>query len=220
MMARPTMAVRTTALLVSLAYSVIVFLSGVQMPDAARWIVSALPTVAVTSLVAWDLVLWRLPILQSLTRRPDIRGFWRVKLTPHRDSNIPPEGNRGPIDGFLEVRQSYWSIYVRLYTAESSSTSTASTWLPTFETEVDNLNYLYLNTPKVEVSDRSARSTGAASFEPASLKPTEVAGRYFSDRATRGDVLCTFVDRRVGHATFGAASRYADQVSPRCEQDV
>lgn len=214
------MAVRTTALLVSLAYSVIVFLSGVQMPETARWTVSALPTVAVVGLVAWDLVLWRLPILQSLTRRPDLRGFWRVKLTPHCDSNIPPEGNRGPIDGFLEVRQSFWSIYVRMYTAESSSTSTASTWLPTFETEVDNLSYLYQNIPKVEVSDRSARSAGAASLEPASLNPTEVAGRYFSDRATRGDVFCTFLDRRVGHATFDAASRYADQVSPPRAQDV
>lgn len=214
-MGRPTAMVRMITLLVSGIYSIVLLSSGIQLPEGARLVVSLLPTAAVILLVAWDLWLWRMPGVQRLTRRPDLRGFWRVTLTPHPDSVIPDGGNRGPIEAFLEVRQSYWSIHLRLYSKESASKSTAASWLPTFENDVDGLTFTYLNTPKISESHRSPRSAGACSLEAVSLKPEEIEGGYFTDRFTKGDMSLVFVDRSSGHASFAAAKKYAEAVLER-----
>lgn len=213
-MSRPTALIRAVTVALSGIYSIILFSLGYSLPSWARFLVSFLPTIAVILVVVWDLWIWRLPGLQRLTRRPDLRGTWRVSLTPHPDSAIPDGGNRGPIDAFLEVKQSYWDIHLRLYTDQSSSKSSATSWLPTFESDVDSLTFAYLNTPKVSESHRSMRSAGACDLNPTSLKPEEVEGTYFTDRFTKGDMVLTLVDRSSGYSSFAAATRHADGVSP------
>jgi hypothetical protein len=209
-MGRPTALARVITLIVSGIYSVILFAIGFELPGLWRFVVSFLPTLAVVGVVVWDLWLWRLPGVQSLVRRPDLRGLWRVTLTPHPKSHIPEGGNWGPIAGFLEIKQSYWAVHLRLYTDQSASKSTATTWLPTYESSVDNLTFTYDNTPKVSESDRSMRSAGACNLMPASLKPDEIEGTYFTDRYTKGDMILTFVDLKTGFATFAAATKFAD----------
>lgn len=214
-MARPSAVVRVVALTVSLAYSLVLLAVGLELPGWARTLVSLFPTLAVGALVVWDLWLWRLPFVQPLVRRPDLRGLWQVELTPHPDSHIPAEGNSGPVAAFLEVTQTYWSVYTRLYTAESSSRSTATTWLPTFESTVDNLTYAYENEPRVAVSHRSARSTGSCTLKPASMKPIEMEGTYFTDRLAKGDMTLAWIDHSRGHANFASALRHAEQTGRR-----
>lgn len=211
-MGRPTVIARTITLIVSGIYSLILFTIGFELPSWLRFLISFLPTLAVILVVVWDLWIWRLPFVQGLVRRPDLRGLWRVSLTPQKDSHIPAGGNWGPIDGFMEVRQSFWGAYMRLYTAESSSRSTATTWQPTYENAVDSLTFIYENTPKAAQSDRSPRSTGTCSLYPASLKPKEIEGVYFTDRFTKGDMTLVFVGRETGHASFAAALRYSKEV--------
>jgi len=211
-MGRPIAFARAIALAISGIYSLVLLNLELALPDLWRFLVSWLPTVVVVAIVVWDVLLWRLPIVQRLVRRPDLRGFWRAVLTPHPDSVIPKEGNRGPIQGFLEVRQSFWAVHLRLYTEQSSSKSTATTWLPSYESSVDNLTFIYDNTPKVSESHRSMRSSGVCSLLTASLKPAEIEGVYFTDRFTKGDMVLTFIDRTTGHASFDAATRQADTV--------
>lgn len=212
-MARPSAVVRTVALAVSFAYSLVLLASGLDLPDWARTIVSLFPTFAVGVLIVWDLWIWRLPLVQPLVRRPDLRGLWKVELTPHPRSHIPAEANNGPVSAFLEVTQTYWSIYTRLYTMESSSRSSATTWMPTFESTVDNLTYTYENEPKVAVSHRSARSTGSCTLKPASMKPVAMEGTYFTDRLAKGDMTLVWIDRSKGHANYESARQYAEQVT-------
>src|SRR5690242_1006952 len=111
-MGRPTALVRTITLIVSAIYSIVLFTLGLELPGWWRFVVSFLPTLAVAGVVAWDLWLWRLPGAQRLVRRPDMRGLWKVTLTPHPDSHIPEGGNRGPIAGFLEIKQSFWAVHL------------------------------------------------------------------------------------------------------------
>lgn len=210
-MGRPTALARTVTLAISGIYSIILFTLGFDLPGWWRFVVSFLPTIVVLGVVAWDLWLWRLPGVQGLVRRPDLRGLWRVTLAPHPDSAIPEGGNRGPIAAFLEIKQSFWAVHLRLYTAQSSSKSTATTWLPTYESSVDNLTFTYDNTPKVSESHRSARSAGACNLMPTSLKPGEVEGKYFTDRFTKGDMILKLVDRTTGYPSFTAATKYVDQ---------
>ena len=212
-MGRPTALARAITLAISGIYSVVLFTLGFELPGWWRFVVSFLPTLAVVGVLAWDLWVWRLPGVQSLVRRPDLRGLWRVTLTPHAESHIPQGGNRGPIEGFLEIKQTFWAVHLRLYTDQSSSKSTATTWLPAYESSVDNLTFTYDNIPKMSESHRSMRSSGACNLMPASLKPQEVEGTYYTDRLTKGDMLLGFVDRRTGFATFASATEFADRKS-------
>ena len=212
-MGRPTSLARLIALAVSTVYSIFLFGLGLELPGWSRFVISFLPTLAVLCVIAWDQWLWGLSGPQRLVRRPDLRGLWRVSLTPHPDSSIPQGGNWGPIPAFLEVKQSYWAVHLRLYTEQSSSKSTAVTWLPSYESSVDNLTFSYDNTPKVSESHRSMRSSGTCNLMPMSLMPTEVEGSYFTDRFTKGDMILTLIDRTTGYPSFEAATRHADQVA-------
>lgn len=214
-MGRPTAVVRTVAFVVSGAYSALLLAAGLGLPQWARYVVSLLPTLAVAGAIVWDLWLWRLLFVQSLVRRPDLRGLWQATLAPHPDSKIPDEVADEPVEAFLEITQTYWSVHTRMYTAESASWSTAVTWLPSLESVVDNLTYVYENKPKAAFSHRSARSTGSCTLLPASLKPVEMEGSYFTDRYAKGDIQLRFVDRSKGHATFERAREHLVQVSPR-----
>lgn len=211
-MGRPTALVRAVALTISAVYSIFLFSLGFELPGWWRFVVSFLPTLAVVAIVVWDLWLWRLPGVQRLVRRPDLRGFWRATLEPHPDSHIPEGGNRGPIAGFLEIKQSFWAVHLRLYTDESSSKSTATTWLPAYESSVDNLTFIYDNVPKMSESHRSMRSAGVCNLNPTSLEPREVEGTYFTDRFTKGDMVLKLIDRSFGHPSFAAAVKHAEQV--------
>ena len=208
-MNRPTALARFITLAISGVYSIALFFLGLNLPAWWRLVVSFLPTLAVIAVIVWDVWLWRVPGVQRLVRRPDLRGLWRVMLTPHPDSAIPEGGNRGPIEAFLEVKQSFWAVHLRLYSDQSASKSTATTWLPTYESSVDSLTYTYDNTPKVSESHRSARSTGVSSLGPTSLKPAEIEGSYFTDRFTKGDMVLRLVDRTTGYPSFAAARKHA-----------
>jgi len=209
-MGRPTALIRLAVIVVSGIYSILLLTLDIKLPALAKVLISALPTLAVVVVVIWDIAAWRIMGLQGLTRRPDMRGAWRVTMTPHPDSHIPTGGNWGPIDGFLEVRQTFWAIHLRLYTEQSASQSTAASWLPTFESAVDALTFAYLNTPKVSEMPRSTRSAGACSLTPTSLKPTAMDGYYFTDRLTMGDISLVFVSRETGHASYAAALKYTE----------
>jgi hypothetical protein len=88
---------------------------------------------------------------------------------------------------FLVVRQRFWHVSVRLLTRESSSAS----MLANFTTEADGVHqliYVYANTPRSDVRDRSELHYGAVVLG-APRDPNEgLEGHYFTDRRTRGEM--------------------------------
>ncbi len=127
-MSRPTKPVHYAVIGVSLVYTVVLYLADLRIDTQFKQALALLPAVAAAVLTAWDLVLWRLPGLMRLTKRPRLDGLWRAELHPTKDSHIPAGGNRGPIPAYLVITQTYWSIAVRQYTGESKSDSRASFW--------------------------------------------------------------------------------------------
>lgn len=210
-MNRPTAAVRYAILGVGVVYTVLLFVSGVHLNSWYRYVVAVLPAAGSFILAAWDALAWRLPILALLTHRPRIDGLWRVELTPTGESHIPAGGNRGPIPGFVVIRQSYWSIHVRQFTAESASRSRAYFWENPNGAEAENLVFVYENVPQQQFEQRSQRHLGSCNFDIGNRRPKTITGVYFTDRYTKGDMRLTLVDRSKGHGSFEEALVHASK---------
>lgn len=212
-MARPAAAVRLTAAVVGAAYAVALYVSGVHFQTGVKQALSYLPT-ALTFLVAlWDIWLWRLSVLQRLAKRPWIAGIWSATLTPTAASVIPEGGNRGPIEAYVIIKQTFWSIGVRQYTAESRSDSRATIWSETSGSD-QMLTYTYTNRPRQELEHRSRPHLGTAALDVVGLRPSIIIGEYFTDRYTKGDMTLHLVDRTTGHADFTSAKNHCQPTEP------
>jgi hypothetical protein len=204
-MSRPTWLVRSVIISVAGFYTLGLFVSGATLLPWVNQALAALPIIGSILLLLWDLVLWKLTIFQKLTKRPYLAGFWSVSYRPTAASHIPEGGNRGPILGYLVIRQSYWSISIRSYTAESTSDSRAIFWELRTGSDFKTPAFIYENLPKESESHRSTRHLGTNRLDPTSASPKEVEGTYFTDRYTKGDMTITMIDRTSGHGSFKAA---------------
>ncbi len=212
-MQRPTTAVRYAILGVGIVYTAVLYASGVHLDNGFKYAIALLPAVGAIVLMIWDAWAWRQPLLARLTHRPRIDGLWEVELTPTEESHIPPGGDRGPIPGFLVVTQSYWSIHVRQFTAESTSRSRAFFWESAAGADAEPLRFVYENLPNQRLEDRSNRHLGACSLDIASRAPQTISGVYFTDRYTKGDMRLTLVDRTTGYGSYEEARSYASGAS-------
>ncbi|WP_460605140.1 Cap15 family cyclic dinucleotide receptor domain-containing protein [Jatrophihabitans fulvus] len=183
-----------------MAYAVVLYLSGVHLQDGWRKAVGYLPTLATLALALWDGYAWHLPGIQRLSKRPWVAGTWRATLSPTSASHIPTGGNRGPVEAYVIIKQSFWFTSVRQYTAESRSESIASVWAESGGEY--RLIFMYGNRPKQQLESRSRPHLGTSSLDVVGLRPMTMAGEYFTDRYTKGDITLAFVDRQTGLGDF------------------
>lgn len=207
-MSRPTKPVHYAVVGVSLVYSVVLYLAGLHLETVFKQVLVLLPAAAGIVLTAWDVLLWHLPGLDRLTRRPRLHGLWRAELHPTDESHIPPGGNPGPITAYLVISQTYWSVAVRQYTGESKSDSRASFWQRSNDAAVETLAFLYENNPEQRHQSRSPRHLGSCTLDSTNRAPKEMTGVYFTDRYTKGDMTMTLVDRTTGYPSFAAADAH------------
>jgi SMODS-associating 2TM, beta-strand rich effector domain len=212
---RPAKPVRYAILGASLIYAGVLHLAGLQVDSLFKLLLAFLPALGAAVLTAWDLLLWRLPGLHRLTRRPRLQGLWKAELQPTADSHIPPDGNRGPIPAYLVITQTYWSVAVRQYTGEGKSDSRAFFWERHPGGGVETLSFLYENVPEQRHQHRNQRHLGSCSLDLTSRTPQEITGDYFTDRYTKGDMLLTLVDRTTGHSSFRAADAHEPKLTRR-----
>lgn len=189
-----------------MVYGVVLHLAGIQLDGNVKKALTYLPVLATLLLIAWDLWVWRWPLIYKLCARPSLGGLWRVTLHPTADSHIPEGGNHGPISAYLVVVQTYWTISLRLLTAESSSISRSFFWDNDHGTGTEWLTFIYDNTPMQRHQHRSTRHLGACQLKPGSRRPQKIKGMYFTDRYTQGDMELAFVSRDTGSGSFDEAA--------------
>lgn len=162
-------------------------LEGVVVSGAWLRPFSTVVGVLLLLLVAFDLWAWRLRVLHGwFVLRPDIRGTWRVEL--RSEWKDPATGQPvGPISAYLVVRQTFSTLSVRMITGESASEQVAGE-IGKAADGTYRLAAVYRNEPKLSVRERSQIHYGALVLELHGDPVSELAGYYWTDRNSRGEI--------------------------------
>lgn len=168
-------------------WAVLLILDGVAV--AGSWFrpFSTVVGVLLLLLVAFDLWAWRLRFLHGwFVPRPDLRGTWRVDL--QSDWEDPSTGKPiGPITAYLVVRQTFSTLSIRMLTAESASELLAAE-IAKASDGTYRLAGVYRNEPRLAVRNRSPIHFGAIVLDVQGEPAQSLAGHYWTDRNTRGEL--------------------------------
>jgi hypothetical protein len=164
------------------------------------------------ALVLWNRWLWSWKIFRPwLTTRPDLRGTWMG----HFVSNwVDPhtQQDRGEIESYLVIRQTYSTIDARLLTAESSSVSLSANIIADSE-GVHTLAVVYRNTPRTLLRGHSQMGHGGMLLSVRGTPPHQLDGEYWTDRGTKGELTLPLRSNTVSD-DFGNAQGAKYEPSP------
>jgi hypothetical protein len=191
--------VRITVYVVSAAWSLVLFIAGVQLPHVWAKVLGTLPLLVVVGFAAFDNWVWQAEPVRRLTHRPQLNGTWVGSLTSLHDDDDGHEVAHDPIPIALVIHQSFLAISVLLISEESQSRSISSV-LQVSPPNTFTLYYHYDNLPGLLVRDRSARHAGSARLEVSGVSPESLTGEYWTDRRSRG----TFSLRKIGKKKCGS----------------
>jgi len=199
----------TTVLLVAaIVWGILLILDGVVVSVVWLRHLSAVTGVLLLLLAAFDLYLWRLPILRSwFVKRPLLDGTWRAEV---RSNWKNPETSSAidPVIGFMVVRQTFSRLSLRLLTSESQSELLGAEVLRSDDGSYRVIG-VYRNEPRLGVRDRSPIHYGGLVLQVSGTPPVRLAGQYWTDRDTAGEIALS--DRRAVHVhdMTSAAELYA-----------
>lgn len=217
-MKRPDVAVRLTAILVGIGYAAVLYWAGVRVEADVKKILAYLPSLAVVLLIAWDLQLWRWPLIHLLVSRPRLDGLWKATIKPTTESHIPAGGNRGPIPAYFAINQTFWKFQATLITRESHSLTQSHYWFNTDAYPVEWVSFIYENAPQQQYRHRSSRHLGACTLRPGDKAPKTMAAAYFTDRYTQGDIELELVGRDSRVIEFSEAEKKEEELSRKAKK--
>lgn len=170
-------------------------LAGVQVSPEWFRPFSIVVGFLVLVLMLVDKWLWRIRWLQPwLFNMPDIQGTWRARIRP---TGAGPAA--GEIDAFMVIRQTLSAISLRLLTAESYSEILAAKIVRS-----DDGNFtvagVYRNTPRLAVREKSPVHHGALLLTVQGNPPESLAGQYWTDRNSQGEISLSARTNILAHS--------------------
>ncbi len=144
-------------------------------------------TVVGLLLLVFDKWAWSFRFLHPwFVARPYIKGTWKGLLhaeyvDPTTNQKVPP------IEVYLVIRQTYFSIHARLLTRESSSEAMAME-IPKAADGVYTVASIYRNTPRQDHRDHSPIHHGAMLIHVEGDPVKALRAEYWTDRLTRGRI--------------------------------
>ncbi len=164
-------------------------------------------TITGVLLIAFDKWVWRCRFLHPwFVVRPFIKGTWKGVLT---SEYIDPTTGApiSPIEVYLVIRQTYFTIHMRLFTKESSS-ETLAMEIPKAADGVYTVASIYRNTPRLNHRDHSPIHHGAMLIHVEGDPVTRLRAEYWTDRLTRGQIDFEAKCEQI-YFEFDAASKAA-----------
>lgn len=153
--------------------------------------VSAVTAVA----VFFEKVAWKWALINGLlVRRPPLAGTWRTEL---HSSYLDKDGNPIRKTVYVVIQQSLRTISVRMYTDKARSFSIAESIRSSEVDDLFELAVVYQNVPDIQhrqdIGDGRIHF-GALHLTDISQHPTSIAGPYWTDRNTNGQL--TLIERK------------------------
>lgn len=182
-------------------WGVALILAGV--PVTAAWFrpFSVVIGVLVLVLSIADRWLWRLRWLRPwLFNMPDLNGTWKVVIHP-----TAPEPPHDEVIAYMVIRQTFSTVSLRLFTAESHS-ETLSARVVRCDDGTCNLAAVYRNIPRLQVRERSPLHHGAFLLNVQGDPPESLAGQYWTDRLSQGELVLSARSLALAHS-FDQATR-------------
>jgi hypothetical protein len=145
-------------------------------------------TVTGLLLIVFDKWAWSFRFLHPwFVARPYIKGTWKGVLKseyidPKTGAPVPP------IEVYLVIRQTYFTIHMRLLTKESSS-ETLAMEIPRAADGVYTVASIYRNTPRQDHRNHSPIHHGAMLIHVEGDPVIRLRAEYWTDRLTRGQIV-------------------------------
>lgn len=177
---RPRIAIGIAALV----WLVIALLSG---RHDGQWVAlrtfsmaGAIVTLAFLIYERWG---WAWRFVRFFTGKPNLNGTWRGEL----QSDFERDGRRiDPVPTVLLIKQTDSSIWVTLFTGESSSTTEMGKLVHQDDGRW-RVTFVYNNKPRPEVSVRSNQHQGVCELYVTG-RGDSLGGSYFTSRKTTGEL--------------------------------
>jgi hypothetical protein len=183
-----TTQIRAVIGLVVVVWAVVLLAQGHPVPldylKAFSYAVSGLSF----GLLIWERWLWSWRICRPwLTTRPDLRGTWKGHLLSNWVDPITKK-ERGEIEAYLVIRQTFATIDVRLLTTESGSISLAASIVDDGQ-GLHTVAVVYRSTPRLLLRPRSPIGHGGMLLYVRGTPIHRLDGEYWTDRNTKGELL-------------------------------
>lgn len=137
--------------------------------------------------VSWRYIWRKIPWIQRKTF-PDLNGTWQGTLVSTWIDPVTMQ-QKPPIPTTVWIRQTPFSLSIKLRTGESSSYSTRCILEADHDAGRFRIWYSYDNQPRAELAYRSARHEGVAWLEmDIDAGSDQLTGQYYSNRRTTGDM--------------------------------
>jgi hypothetical protein len=137
-------------------------------------------------LLVFDRWAWAWPGIRLVAKRPDLRGTWKGTIRSNWKDGERGAG-LGLTHGYVAIQQTFTGLHLRMFTRESQSVTTIAT-LSREPDEQHVLRGLYQNVPRQLLRERSPVHHGGLILNVAGPGCDQMAGSYWTDRQTHGEV--------------------------------
>src|SRR5437773_9413456 len=103
-------------------WTAVLFANHQAIKSAWLQYLSIVITIVLYAVIAFDLCLWKLALLQGwFVKRPVIDGTWKVELRSNWKNLNTGDSSIASIEGYMVIRQTFSTLSMRLLTHESVS---------------------------------------------------------------------------------------------------